>query len=257
MDKKDFSGILDELKNRFVNRFLVYYIVYWLLFNWKVSVALLWYDTTQIKAEGCRSTFEFIKDQLENNSHWYAVFIWALISTILFPIIKMLILAFDTQVKVSRKNWISRINKDEYYLKNESLKQSIDKINDKSFLAGRWRVEIVNRSIVESKEESGNYENKVDEYKCFYSITDEMISEKDNRGKDHLDKFKIVNFCYTEGRKEIIFRTVLMNNYYTPSMSSYEKEKVYFLTIENDGKGRVKLTGYEKNNDVVMLKTEL
>lgn len=134
-----FSEILDDLKNRFSSRFVIYFTIYWFIFHWPITIALFWYDNTQIEAEGCKSIYEFIKDQLINNDHWLKTLWFAAGSTIAFPIIKTLILALDAWVIVRRNNWISKIKKDELLERNIRLEKEINSISDLSILNGTWK----------------------------------------------------------------------------------------------------------------------
>lgn len=229
------TKLFDEIKERFANRLIIYYIVYWLLFNWKITVALLWYDTSQIEAEGCRSTFEFIKDQLENNSHWCAVFISAFVSTLLFPIIKMLILAFDAKVRVCRKNLISRINKDEFYQKNIKLEKIISQIGDDKFLNGIWRrkKEIVTSSPVLEKSLG-----KANLHFEDLTIKNRIISVKDFDDTITNDKYVISDFTLNNDNKTIFFKRKLFND-----NSSTNKEEFCFFSFGNTQHGRLKISG--------------
>lgn len=246
------SKVLDWIKVGFANRFVTYYIVYWLLFNWRITVALFWYDTTQIEAEGCRSTFEFITDQLENNSHWCLVFIYSLISTLLFPIIKMLIFVFDTNVRISRSNWISRVENDELSQQNSVLRNTISDINNKRFLNGRWRVKIV-------LDQFKYYDDENYHLNYIYKIKDSMITVVDE-GEDYLDKYVITDFCLTQlsNQKNVFMKMDLMNNYKkeNSSMKILETRFILFLAVEDDGMGRMKMTGTQNHDTIEFLKLD-
>lgn len=245
------SKVLDWIKVGFANRFVTYYIVYWLLFNWRITVALFWYDTTQIEAEGCQSTFEFITDQLENNSHWCLVFIYSLISTLLFPIIKMLIFVFDTNVRISRSNWISRVENDELSQQNTILRNVISDINNKRFLNGRWRVNII----------PDDYKNSSEDYHSnfIYKIKDSMVTVVDE-GEDYLDKYTVTDFCFTQlsNQKNIFMKMDLMRNYQEGNynMKTLQKRFILFLTVEDDGMGRIKMTGTQNHDIIEFLKLD-
>lgn len=239
------TSIFDEIKSRFGNRFVINVIIYWLLFNWKITVALFWYDTTQIEAEGCRSTFEFISDQLENNSHWCLVFIYSLISTVLLPIIKTFIFVFDERVKVDRTNRISRVKKNELSQQNISLNLLIRKINDKSFLNGKWKVIIHNRKSLDSDKSLDSV--------SYYKIKDGSITVLHERGNE-VDKFLITDFWFIDkpNERKLHMKIYLMNNYYTNDgkMDILHKEFISFLSLEYDDKKRIIMRGYQ-NNDYV------
>ena len=134
MEPSKISEILDDLKNRFASRFIFSYTIAWLLFNWKITIALLWYDKTQIEAEGCKSIFEFISDQLEITSNGWEVLCAALIYTFVLPISKSIINVWDEIILVLR-NWIKTkvdVNQDAKTIK--SLQSKLSMINNYHYL---------------------------------------------------------------------------------------------------------------------------
>lgn len=249
------TSIFDEIKSRFGNRLVINVIIYWLLFNWKITVALFWYDTTQIEAEGCRSTFEFISDQLENNSHWCLVFIYSLISTVLLPIIKMLILVFDAEVKVSRTNWISRVEKDNLFNRAEKLQKSFNDISNVSFLNGKWEFKETNK---QNENINLGKNNNIDISTINYvvNINKSQISTISIEGKDvfEKDKYLIKDFTFNAGGNYIFFKKLLNKDFTFDYTGNYEKEILAYLNIEYDFNGRIKLTGYENFNYVEYVK---
>ncbi len=197
MEVKDLSTTLDEIKNRFSSRFITYFIIYWMIFHWQITVGLLWYDKTQIQAEGCKSIFEFITDQLSKDDSWFKIYeiefktsnkplVFALFSTILFPIIKTIILALDAFIIVWRKNWISRINKDELVNRNIELEKKLTSISDVDFLNGKWYYQI-----------SGNNRKKI-------SISNGKWYEEDENSKKDKDEI-ILNFYFNQHNNTLLF----------------------------------------------------
>ncbi len=222
MEIKDLSTTLDEIKNRFSSRFITYFIIYWLIFHWQISVALFWYDKTQIQAEGCKSIFEFIKDQLTNNNYFWNAVWSALGSTIAFPIIKTGILALDAFIIVKRKNLISKINKDELYQENLKLQNKLNRVGDLSILYGDWRYieyDALGKGIAKQI-----YINN----STWYVLLEDKREEK----------YQIVDFFYDPLNSTMIFTTILLSN---------SKEKNTFrLTFENSNFNE--LNGNNSNN---------
>lgn len=93
MDK--ISEIFNSIKDRLSNPLIFSFLISWLVYNWKIPVALIWFDEKQISANGCKSIFEFIENELSNGYFWWPFSI-AVGYTFLFPIIKNLISATQT-----------------------------------------------------------------------------------------------------------------------------------------------------------------
>ncbi|WP_282787824.1 hypothetical protein [Flavobacterium croceum] len=220
MKIEDLSKVLDEIKIRFSSRFITYFIVYWLIFHWRISVALIWYDRSQIQAEGCRSIFEFIRKQLIVNNYHCEVFWYALGSTIAFPIIKTMILAFDAIIVVCRKNWISKINKDELFYKNIELEKKIDNINNVKLLDGQWIF-----SFSKFK-----YDNNVKTPQTIYIINGEWYSLNEE-GIKIGPYFRIENFFLNEKGNQLSFtKNVIKLN---GEITYFDKNKYNVLTLNN------------------------
>lgn len=92
---KQLGDIIRGIKERFTNPLIFSFVISWLAYNWQITIAMLWYDRTQIAAEGCRSVFEFIQNRLYNtpDSFWLPVKI-AIGYTFLIPIVRNLIQIF-------------------------------------------------------------------------------------------------------------------------------------------------------------------
>lgn len=56
------SDVLTNIKDRLSNTFIFSFMVSWLLLNWKITIALLWYDTQQIEKAGYASLFQLIEN---------------------------------------------------------------------------------------------------------------------------------------------------------------------------------------------------
>jgi hypothetical protein len=105
------NEILNNIKERFTNPFLFSFICSWLIFNWQIIVALLWYDTTQIEREGYPSIYAFIRAKSDiPYSVSYPLF-FALGYTFAMPIIKNLILAFNSWSSKWGTEWNFKILK--------------------------------------------------------------------------------------------------------------------------------------------------
>lgn len=239
MDKENLSNILDEIKNRFSSRFITFFIIYWLIFHWQITVALLWYDRTQIKAEGCKSIFEFISNQLINNNHWLKSFFYAIGSTFIFPIIKAIILVFDSKIIVCRKNFISEIRKDEYFNRIITLQNKIDRFSDVNVLDGDWEF----------------YSDILDENKLIpivFRIKNGLIYYHANDKFDSKSFYKITNFFMND--KDITFtkEKIPQNFQEENSKGQYtDYNKINFLKLSNN---ITKMEGTENGKNVEYIK---
>jgi len=239
MDKENLSNILDEIKNRFSSRFITFFIIYWLIFHWQITVALLWYDRTQIKAEGCKSIFEFISNQLINNNHWLKSFFYAIGSTFIFPIIKAIILVFDSKIIVCRKNFISKIRKDEYFNRIITLQNKIELFSDVNVLNGDWEF----------------YSDNLDKNKLIpitFRIKNGLIYYHANDKFDSNPSYKIKNFFMND--KEITFTKV--KSFANPQEESAKGEysdynKINFLNLKDNIKI---MDGFENGKNVKYIK---
>ena len=79
--------VFDNVNNRIQNPLLFSFIVAWVVSNWRIIVALFWYDTSQIENSGYDNMFGLIEDL---SSAKYGIIypgIAALIYTFLLPLI--------------------------------------------------------------------------------------------------------------------------------------------------------------------------
>lgn len=152
MDK--ISEILNSVKERVSNPLIFSFLVSWLVYNWKIPVALIWFDEKQISANGCNSIFEFIENENKSNYNFWIPFGFAILYTFGFPIIKGVIKLFNTKIaklideieikildngKVSMDKYLSLRN--EYISKIEDLENII---SEESILKNE------NRKLLES-----------------------------------------------------------------------------------------------------------
>ncbi len=102
------TDFLKTLKDRLTSPFISSFILSWIFFNWKVSVALLWYDKEQF---GKATIFEFIENNTNNlNSIIYPLLV-ALGYTFVYPFFRTLISGFQTFVLKLEENWTLDIAK--------------------------------------------------------------------------------------------------------------------------------------------------
>lgn len=103
-----FSGIRDRISSPLIFSFAAA----WLIVNWRISVALLWYDTEQIKESGANTIYDFVSNELQCGSR---TVVWpialALFYTFVLPIIRIAIEAYLSRIRRLGDDWITIINK--------------------------------------------------------------------------------------------------------------------------------------------------
>src|SRR4051812_35404787 len=107
MDK--ISDFWDGLKDRLRNPLISSFLVSWIFFNWRVTVALIWYSNDQIKAEGYKTLNDFI---FHNTTPWetfWGPFILAVAFMITNPIIKNIGRWFNIWIKKKFDNQIFKV----------------------------------------------------------------------------------------------------------------------------------------------------
>jgi hypothetical protein len=83
MDK--ISEILDDIKLRLSSPFIFSFIISWCIWNWRIPLGLIWYDSTELEQHGSLSVFEFIKTHARGHKAFLWPFLSALAYTLVFP----------------------------------------------------------------------------------------------------------------------------------------------------------------------------
>ena len=118
----NFSEAIKSLRERLTNPFLSSFIIAWILANWKITIALLWFNSRQYELAGHKNIFSFIEKELNPCSSFIKPLIAAILYTLLIPILRMLISAFTVYINSRSSEWNMIILKDksipfEKYLK--------------------------------------------------------------------------------------------------------------------------------------------
>ena len=149
MDK--ISEILNSVKERVSNPLIFSFLISWLVYNWKIPVALIWFDKEQISANGSKSIFDFIEDEWKKNGYFWIPLFIALGYTFIFPIIKNLISATQTWMSKWGENLNLRLSKDgrigiEKYLKlRNEYSEKIEELE--SIIAKEGELREYNKSL--------------------------------------------------------------------------------------------------------------
>lgn len=80
--------IYNNIKDRLSNPFVFSFICSWLVYNWRIPVALIWYDKSQFSGCGCHTIFDFISFELAKTNSFLFPLFFAFVYTISIPFIK-------------------------------------------------------------------------------------------------------------------------------------------------------------------------
>lgn len=164
MDK--IADFFKELKDRFSNPFFSSYIIAWLIFNWKIPIALLFYQQSELQKDGYCSFIDMINVNLDKHRSFLYPLGLAFLYTFGFPFLKNLISisnawfekwGMNISLKTAGKGSISI----EKYLKLRAL-----------YIARRQNLEEVlgqesiyleeNKELVKEAEKNSNTINRLD-----------------------------------------------------------------------------------------------
>lgn len=177
------SDIFNNIKDRFTNPLIFSFTVSWTIINWRIVVALVWYDNIQIKNEGYTSIYSFIQSELNHFDTIVYPIIFALGYTFLAPVVRNLVRAFYSWTSKWGNNWNIEITKGgkvgiENYLK---LRDNYDKrtkaleevISSESVTRGEF--ESLKTENLKTQSENIELKNKESELRKFIS------DQSDNR----------------------------------------------------------------------------
>src|SRR4051794_3420715 len=87
MDK--ITDLWKSFKERISNPLFSSFIFAWILCNWKITIALLWYDTKEIEELGFKTIFAFIEANLNPWDSFKLPLYTAIGYTVAMPFIKV------------------------------------------------------------------------------------------------------------------------------------------------------------------------
>jgi len=101
--KVKIAELFDSFKERFSNPLIFSFLCYWILYNWKIALALFWYDPDQLPIDS--SIYSFIENQLASCKSWSIPLTFAVIYTALMPILRTFIKVFYSRINKWGENW--------------------------------------------------------------------------------------------------------------------------------------------------------
>lgn len=243
MDK--ISEVFNSIKDRLSNPLIFSFLISWLVYNWKIPVALIWFDEKQIGASGCKSIFEFIENELSNGYFWLP-FLIALGYTFLFPAFKNLISATQTWMKKWGEDWNLNISKkgkigiekylnlrNEYSEKTEELEKIISKESEireynKVLFSDKAELDAKNYQLQQKIE---LLEKDIDSISDLRFLQGQWkFTAINNMGKDSIVNIKIIdNSCY-----KIINGNIESSPMFTINNFFYNRKHNNLIFIKHD-----------------------
>ena len=185
MDK--ISDIFKNIKDRLSSPLFFSFIFSWIICNWKVTIALLWYDPKQIEKEEFKSIFDFIYLNTDPWNTFYLPLILAIAYTILSPIVSNAIRLFNSQIDKIGENKNLEITKGsnipiEKFL---SLKENYDA-----------RTEVLEKIIKDENKTKEDYEREHTERlkleQQLLKVTDDFTRAEQKRS-EVTNEYSVVN----------------------------------------------------------------
>ncbi|MGL2966924.1 hypothetical protein [Flavobacterium sp. XGLA_31] len=193
------KDVYENIKERLSNPLIFSFIISWLIYNWEITIALFWYDKAQIKAEGCKSIFEFIQHQLNNKCYSLIIPLGlAVLYTFGMPYFKEFVDLMNRRAIIFGNKWKTKLLKDGLLLEISKLRGQLESINDTRLLEGNWSV----TRFYEEQTESGNIVNKSEEHQVYISNRDYYIVENDARRR----MYNISVFYFNPLHNDMLFK---------------------------------------------------
>ena len=282
--------VCNNIKDRLSNPFVFSFICSWLVYNWRIPVALFWFDEKQISANGCSSIFEFIEDDWKRNGSIGWPLVFAFVYSFGIPYVKNFFRIVSARAQKWGENgeikaldggkigmdkylslrevYLEKIKNLEQIISNESknflelvnkskrvieLEDKINKINDVTFLNGKWEVQIRLNKPNDEKPIDGVSVRKVKQEDKDYTIdiSSGTITyfEKGIQEPIARDLYKISDFAFVDlnDNKRIYMKMIIMNNQKLfLSGNNFDDELISFLKVSMKD-GLHILTGTQNN----------
>ncbi|MBN8567395.1 MAG: hypothetical protein J0M25_11755 [Flavobacteriales bacterium] len=232
------KDIFNNIKERLSNPFLFSFLIAFLFYNWEITLSIFYNDYNQIKAEGFKSIFEFVRNRWDNNGKLFMPFLIALLYTFVFPIFRNLVNAFQTWIIKWGEDWNLKISKDSkigidkylalrdnYIEKTKSLEEIIS--SESKFLI---ELDLKTKEIDELKNENSLMKDRIDNANTFLNTykSIEFLNGNWNFKKFKNDTTILEKFDYYIEDSKIL----VLNN----GTSYYKYEILNFYHIITDKK---------------------
>ncbi|HQQ97643.1 MAG TPA: hypothetical protein PLX35_10285 [Cyclobacteriaceae bacterium] len=106
------SEIFNSIKERLSNPFIFSFIASWLVYNWRIAVALFWYNSQSIKTAGYADILEFIVSELQQEGSLKYPLYFSVAITLAIPILRITFTTFNAAITRLGNYLFFRISKE-------------------------------------------------------------------------------------------------------------------------------------------------
>lgn len=204
------TDFFKEIKSRLSNPLLGSFAISWLVINWKIPVGLIGYKQIDLKVDGYKSYIDLINVNASCWLYFWKPFIWAVIYTFGFPLLKMCITAFLNEIKRRSDNWNTRILRTYYvpmsrFVKQRELYNELSDNLQKIYTEERTIVDEnvrLKSDIITITNEMSKYKNELSE--IIKRMDDLQIEEKFTKEENIGLKNNIEKLHYQQGHQHDI-----------------------------------------------------
>lgn len=168
--------LYNDLKSRVSNPLISSFIISWLIINWRIPVGFVFYKQTELINDGYKSYFELVSNNYSFLNYILYPFIFSIVYTFGFPVIRTLISAFNTKIQKWSENWNLDISKD-------------GSIPITKFLKIRENYKKQQLDLKELIESEGETKEQLDKLKIDY----EKLLESNSKSIVELNKWRTAN----------------------------------------------------------------
>lgn len=180
--------IYENIKERLTSPLIFSYVVAWIVINWKVVVALVWWDPKQFADGNIRTIFDFIEVNTTWKNSVEMPLRYAIIYTVGYPLIKVLISGWQTFLGTLEEKLNLRINRGHKVPLSRYLA-----LRDEQIILNQRLVQIVEedsenrQKVIDAKESKANAERELQDANRKISDANkrtELVSAKLNAIQD-------------------------------------------------------------------------
>ncbi len=237
------KDIFNNIKERLSNPFLFSFLIAFLVYNWEITLAIFYNDSEQIKAEGFKSIFEFVRNRWANNGKIGMPIFIAIVYTFVFPIFRNLVNAFQTWIIKWGEEWNLKISKnskigidkyltlrDNYIEKTKSLGEIIE--SESKFLV---EIETKTKETNELKEKIEFLQRTINNINETDILNGEWeIEYKEKELIKDFEENKLINFGTSDDKRLRIRNSRCYIDVNSKEKLVYSIENFYYNTTNNN-----------------------
>lgn len=207
----DFKDFFKDLRDRVSNPFFTSFIISWLLTNWPITIAIIFYDDADVKADGFRSFYQLIKFYATPMTVLVEPLFWAIVVTYSFPYVKSIIKLHNAKIVAQNESDILK----------KTNSQSVSLVRYSEMLDETKKSQQELADLIESQSSI-----KIENIKLQGELNDKGMEliELDKRHKEYGN--------YIESLKQVSFLDILQGTWTTTRVNWGGGKEVWH--IEND-----------------------